>query len=103
MNTECFRLTPSPVPSKRETKTTTKPSYGICFNSMMLECLGTQEQEPLACVRRAGWGVLYADDAGIVSKSAEGLATMMTAILTVIEEARGIGKKRQRLYEHQIR
>ena len=30
--------------------------------------------EPLACVRRAVWGMLYADDAGIVSKSAEGLA-----------------------------
>ena len=25
---------------------------------------------PLACVRRAVWGMLYADDAGIVSKSA---------------------------------
>ena len=26
--------------------------------------------DPLACVRRAAWGMLYADDAGIVSKSA---------------------------------
>ena len=26
------------------------------------------EAEPLACVRRAVWGTLYADDAGIVSK-----------------------------------
>ena len=41
--------------------------------------------EPLACVRRAVWGMLYADDAGIVSKSAEGLATMMTVIVTVFE------------------
>ena len=29
--------------------------------------------DPLACVRRAVWDMLYADDAGIVSKSAEGL------------------------------
>ena len=29
--------------------------------------------DPLACARRAAWGMLYADDAGIVSKSAEGL------------------------------
>ena len=26
--------------------------------------------DPLTCVRRAVWGMLYADDAGIVSKSA---------------------------------
>ena len=38
--------------------------------------------DPLACVRRAVWGMLYADDAGIVSKSAEGLAKM-TVIVTV--------------------
>ena len=43
--------------------------------------------EPLACVRRSVWGMLYADDAGIVSKSAEGLAKMMTAIFTVFEAA----------------
>ena len=30
--------------------------------------------DPLTCVRRAVRGMLYADDAGIVSKSAEGLA-----------------------------
>ena len=42
---------------------------------------------PLACVRRAVWGMLYADDAGIVSKSAEGLAKMMTVIVTVFEAA----------------
>ena len=28
------------------------------------------EEGPLACVRRAVWGMLYADDAGTVSKSA---------------------------------
>ena len=29
--------------------------------------------DPLTCARRAVWGMLYADDAGNVSKSAEGL------------------------------
>ena len=43
--------------------------------------------DPLACVRREVWGMLYADDAGVVSKSAEGLAKMMTVIVTVFEAA----------------
>ena len=43
--------------------------------------------DPLVCVRRAVWGMLYADDAGVVSKSAEGLAKMMTVIVTVFEAA----------------
>ena len=43
--------------------------------------------DPLACVRRAVWDMLYADDAGIVSKSAEDLAKMMTVIVTVFEAA----------------
>ena len=43
--------------------------------------------EPSACVRRAVRGMLYAHDAGIVSKSAEGLAEMMTVIVTVFEAA----------------
>ena len=43
--------------------------------------------DPLTCVRTAVWGVLYADDAGIVSKSAEGLAKMMAVIVTVFEAA----------------
>ena len=46
---------------------------------------------PLACVRRAVWGMLFADDAGIVSKSAEGLTLgcleMITVIVTVFEAA----------------
>ena len=29
------------------------------------------------------WGMLYADDAGIVSRSPEGLEKMMTVIVTV--------------------
>ena len=43
--------------------------------------------DPLACVRRVVWGMLYADDAGIVSKSVEGVAKMMTVIVTVFEAA----------------
>ena len=43
--------------------------------------------DPLTCVRSAVWGMLYADDAGIASKSAEGLAKMMTVIVTVFEAA----------------
>ena len=44
--------------------------------------------DPLACTcTGAVWGMLYADDAGIVFKSADGLAKMMTVIVTVFEEA----------------
>ena len=41
-------------------------------------------EEDLERTRR---GMMYADDAGIVSKSAEGLAKMMTVIVTVFEAA----------------
>lgn len=37
-------------------------------------------------VRRAVWAMLYADDAGVVSKSADGLARMMTIIVEVFRE-----------------
>ena len=37
-------------------------------------------------VRRALWAMLYADDAGVVSKSANGLARMMTIIVEVFRE-----------------
>ena len=43
--------------------------------------------ESLACERRSVWGMLCADDEGIVSKSVEGLAKMMIAIVTVFEAA----------------
>ena len=43
--------------------------------------------DPLACVWRAVRGMLYADDAEIVLKSADGLAKMMTVIVTVFEAA----------------
>ena len=35
-------------------------------------------------VRRAVWGILYADDAGVVSRSQEGLTRMMTIIVEVL-------------------
>ena len=43
------------------------------------------EVEPLECVRRSFRGMVFADDAGIVSKFAEGLAKMMTINVTVFE------------------
>ena len=54
------------------------------------------EVEPLACVRKSVWGMLYADDAGIVCKSAEGLANMMTVFVTVFEAAGLTVSKRKR-------
>ena len=41
---------------------------------------------PLERARRAVWGMLYADDAGVVSKSQEGLTRMMTTIVEVFGE-----------------
>ena len=41
----------------------------------------------LTRVRRAVWGMLYADDAGNMCKSAEGLAKIMAIIVTVFEAA----------------
>ncbi|CAB1118616.1 unnamed protein product [Ectocarpus sp. CCAP 1310/34] len=41
---------------------------------------GTRAMTPLERVRKAVWGMLYADDAEFVSRSAEGLARMMTSI-----------------------
>lgn len=34
------------------------------------------DADPLVCVRNTVWGALYADDAGVVSKAAEGFANM---------------------------
>lgn len=42
---------------------------------------------PLACLRRAVWAMLYADDAEVVLKSAEGLAIMMSVIVAVFAAA----------------
>ncbi|CAB1103436.1 unnamed protein product [Ectocarpus sp. CCAP 1310/34] len=47
---------------------------------------GAGARTPLDRVRRAVWGMLYADDAGVVSRSAEGLARMMTVIVEVFEK-----------------
>ena len=47
---------------------------------------GELEIEPLAYVRRSVCGMMYADDAGVVSKSTEDLAKM-TVIVTVFESA----------------
>ena len=43
--------------------------------------------DPVTRVRRAVWGMLYTDDAGIMCQSAEGLAKMMVVIMTVFEAA----------------
>ena len=43
--------------------------------------------DPLACAWGEVWGMLCADDAGILSKSVEGLEKMMTVIVTVFEAA----------------
>ena len=44
---------------------------------------GGPDETLLDRVRRAVWGVLYADDAGILSRSPAGLARMMTVIVEV--------------------
>ena len=41
---------------------------------------------PLERARWAVWGMFYADDAGVVSRSQEGLASMMTTIVEVFGE-----------------
>ena len=43
------------------------------------------EVEPLACAPRSVWGMMYAEDAGMVSKSTEGLAKTMTVNVTVFK------------------
>ena len=44
---------------------------------------GGLDETLLDRVRRAVWGMLYADDAGIVSRSPAGLARMMTVIVEI--------------------
>ena len=67
----------------------------VCFNEddMILNDLVYLEEEagvgagtPLERARRAVWGMFYADDAGVVSRSQEGLAKMMTTIVEVFGE-----------------
>ena len=47
---------------------------------------GGLEIEPLTCVRRSVCGMLYADDAGVVSKPTDHLAKM-TVIVTILKSA----------------
>ena len=72
---------------------------GIVQNLVDLDDDGADRvEEMLTFVRRALWGMLYADNEGIVSRSAEELAKMTTVIVTVFEAA-GLmvpGKKKRR-------
>ena len=47
---------------------------------------GRPREETLDMVRRAVWGMLYADDAGVVSTSARGLTRMMDVIVVACQE-----------------
>ena len=47
---------------------------------------GVGARTPLERARRAVWGMLYADDAGVVSRSQEGFTRMMTTIVEVFGE-----------------
>ena len=47
---------------------------------------GVRAVTPLERARRAVWGMVYADDAGVVSRSEEGLTRMMTTIMEVFGE-----------------
>ena len=47
---------------------------------------GVGARTPLERVRRVLWGKLYADDAGVVSRSQDGLTRMMTTIVEVFGE-----------------
>lgn len=48
------------------------------------ETAGTAEKTPVERLRGAVWEMLYADDAGVVSRSAEGLARMTTTVVIEI-------------------
>ena len=53
---------------------------------------------PLACVLTAVWGMLIADDAGIVLKSVEGVAKMITNMVTFFEAA--AEKTMETMFDH---
>ena len=59
-------------------------------------------EKPMARVRRAVCGMPYAGDAGIVSKPAEGLATIMAVILASKQQASRFGQDhgRQCCWKH---
>ena len=54
------------------------------------------EEGTLEMVRRAVWGMLYADDAGVVSTSPRGLTRMMDVIVLACQEF-GLTVRRKRL------
>ena len=45
-----------------------------------------REEGALEMVRRAVWGMLYADDAGVMSTSSRGLTRMMDVIVVACQE-----------------
>ena len=51
----------------------------------MEENAAEASSDPLACVRRAVWFMMSADDARVVSRSVKGLAKMIIVIVTVFE------------------
>ncbi|CAB1097042.1 unnamed protein product [Ectocarpus sp. CCAP 1310/34] len=55
----------------------------VCLEEGKTEA-GGGEETPLDRVRRAVWGMLYADDPGVVSRSTAGLARMMTITVEVV-------------------
>ena len=60
---------------------------------------GVGARTPLERARRAVWGMLYADDAGVVSRSQQGLTRMMTTIIVEVFGAFGLtlSEKKTRL------
>ena len=52
----------------------------------LMEKTGARKATTLVRVRRAVWAMLHAADAGVVSKSADGLARMMTIVVEVFGE-----------------
>ena len=70
-----------------------RKDQAIARNIVLLNEAGVvanKEQGSLACVRRAVWVKVYADDAGIVSMSPKGLPKMMTEIFSVFEAIIGL-------------
>ena len=59
---------------------------------------GGPDETLLDRVRRAVWGMLYADDAGIVSRSPAGLARIMAVIVEVFRAfGLAVTERRRRL------
>ena len=74
----------------------------LSHNEVIMRDLVYLEEEtekwgtPLDRVRKAVWGMLYANDAGVVSKSAERLARMVTINVEVLREFELTVSKRKR-------